>query len=184
MPRASTIQTCSSLLVLATFALSEAAAMLLDANPGSALAWSLNLTVFAPFEQARTVPSMLGPLNGPTTLAYVTLLALLALAAWAVRFRLGVALIAHGALYASVGLARAWLTVRSGGAMSLSALHGRDICGTCLVALLLVVSGIACAAGHAAFLSTIHSERRVPRFPGSWPFAATTNRETQAPCLT
>lgn len=102
------MQTCGSLVVFGAFAASEAAAWCLDAWPGSATAWYLNLEIFRPFEAARAAPSPLRHLFGPSALGIDMVLLTLVLTVSAVRHRLGIAVFANLAFIAAAMLSYAW----------------------------------------------------------------------------
>lgn len=104
-------QTCGSIVVFGAFGASEAAARFLDACPGSALAWYLNLELFRPFEAARAAASPLRYLFGPSALTLDLSLLVLILAMGAMRYRFGVAVFANLAFVAAAMLSYVWLCV-------------------------------------------------------------------------
>lgn len=162
MFRALVTQTSSSILVFSSFALAEVAVRLLDTFPASRLAWYTNLSVFAPFERCRGVPSPLGALIGPDTLLLSLLLVGLALIAHAARVRLAVAAISHLSLAASAWLVYAWSADDILGRVSFTTLRAREDLGTCLVLLMLGVSSVACVLGHHSFARAIRSDAAEP----------------------
>jgi len=154
MARALMAQTLGSALVPGCFLVSQGAQRLLDAVPSSATAWYLNLAVFAPLQEVRAVPSLLAAfLDRAGATEFVLVLLLLATVQLA-RFRLGVAFLAHLAFGASLLVAQAWVTDHHG-AIALGLLLTREASGTALVAILLTLTGLACALGHAAFVLAI-----------------------------
>ena len=166
MRHAQIYQTCSAIIVAGGFASAEIASRVLDRYPGSAFAWYLNLALFRPFEQARAVGSPLNFLIGPMMLDLAVILVLVALATGLVRSRLGIALVTHLAFAATVDVARAWMTSDWTGELSLMTVQGRSGAGTCLISVLLVVSGLGCVLSHLTFAKAIHADAR-DALPGS-----------------
>lgn len=147
-------QTLGSALLPSCLLLSQAAQHLLDAVPSSATAWYLNLAVFAPLQEVRAVPSLLATVLDRAAATEFVLVLLLIAAVQIVRFRLGVAFLAHLAFAASLLVARAWV-MDLHGAIVPGLLLVRDASGTALVASLLTTTGLACALGHVSFLLAI-----------------------------
>jgi len=154
MARALMAQTLGSALVPGCFLVSQGAQRLLDAVPSSATAWYLNLAVFAPFEEVRAVPSLLTAFLDRAGATELALVLLLVAAVQLVRFRLGVAFLAHLAFGASLLVAQAWVMDHQG-VIAPELLLTRAAGGTALVALLLAMTGLACALGHATFVRDI-----------------------------
>lgn len=170
MARTLLAQTLGSALVPGCLVLSTGAQLFLDTCPSSEAAWYLNLTLFAPLQQARAVPSPLAAILDRATPLELGLVLLLMAAVQLVRFRLGVAVFAHLAFAASILIARAWITDLHG-LITPGLLLSRDSCGSVLVASLLGATGLACLFGHRAFIVAIvqarstHSEGKQRR-PG------------------
>jgi hypothetical protein len=154
MSRILTAQTLGSVLVAGSLVLSEVAVRLLNAFPWSATLWYVHLAIFAPIVHVRADPSPLTLLLRQGALAEFSLLLLLTVVVWALRFRLGVALLAHLGFGTSIMIARTWI-VDPQGALVPSLLLSREAGGTCLVAILLAVSGVACALSHLSFIIEI-----------------------------
>lgn len=154
MARSLTTQTLGSLVVPASLVLAELAVRALDAFPSSPTAWYVSLAVFAPLEQARAVPSPLARFLGHTALTELLLLMLLPIAVHLVRFRLGVAVLAHLSFAASLIVARGWI-LDPNGTVAPHLVYVREGGGTCLVAVLIVTSGLACALCHLSFVLDI-----------------------------
>lgn len=154
MARSLTAQTLGSLVVPASLVLAELAVRALNAFPGSPTAWYMSLAVFAPLEQARAVPSPLAHLLGHTALPELLLLMLLPIAVHLVQFRLGVALLTHLSFAASLIVARGWILDPNGTVVP-HLVYVREGGGTCLVAVLIVASGFACAVCHLSFVLDI-----------------------------
>lgn len=160
MTRSLTAQTLGSALVPCAFLLSQAGLRILDAFPSSATAWYLHLAVFAPLQQVRACPSLLASLLDRAAAVEFVLVLLLIGAVRIVRFRLGVAILAHLAFVASLLVARAWI-VDLHGSIAPGLLLAREASGTALVGVMLTVTGLACALGHASFLLDIARNRQV-----------------------
>lgn len=175
MFRTLSAQTCSSVLVFSSFALAELAARLLHVFPASNLAWYTNLVVFAPFERCRAIPSPFGSLVGPDTLVQSLVLVGLAIAAQAVRLRLGVAVITHLSLASSVVLARAWMTDDVLGRVSFTVLSARESAGSCLVVVTLALSSIGCVLCHISFVQAIRWSSNVSIRATEMPLEKRTN---------
>ncbi len=154
-----TAQSCGSIIVVGSFAASEAAAWYLSAHPGSGCAWYMNLEVFRPFELARSGTSPLRLLFGPASLAIALgLLGVLALLHIR-QLRWGVAMAANLSFVFAAFLAHSWSGVP--GATRAAALgnfadatsgdHG-------LVVALLAVSFLSVAVSHLAFLGRVGTE--------------------------
>ncbi len=154
MARVLIVQTLGSALVPMGFLLSQGAARLLDAFPSSATAWYLNLAVFSPLQQVRAVPSQLAWFLDRATTTEFVLTLLLAGAIHIVRFRVGVALLAHLAFLASLFVARAWVTDLHG-SIAPGLLLEREGGGTALVMALIAATGLACATSHLSFILDI-----------------------------
>lgn len=157
MPYLLMIQTVGSITVPISIICADFAVRLIDAFPGSSAAWYLHLAVFAPLERASAVPSPLSLLLDRAALTGSVLLMLLAICVHLVRFRLGLALLAHLAFAASALVARAWMADVNG-AVTPSLLLVREEGGTTLVAMLLAATGLACALSHATFVVAILRE--------------------------
>lgn len=166
MARILMAQTLGSALVPGCLVLSEAAGRLLDAFPSSATAWYLVLAVFAPLEQVRAVPSPLATVLDRAALTEFLIVLLLIGAVQTVRFRFGVAVLAHLAFAASLSVARAWV-MDPHGSVAPGLLLVREASGTALVAILLTASGLACALSHVGFILAIL--RGQPRRGGTAP---------------
>lgn len=163
MARALMAQTLGSALVPGCFLVSQGAQRLLDAVPSSATAWYLNIAVFAPLQEVRAVPSLLAAFLDRAAATEFVLVLLLMAAVQLVRFRLGVAFLAHLAFGASLLVAQAWVMDHHG-ALAPGLLLTREASGTALVALLLATTGLACALGHATFvLAIVGREGGVPQ---------------------
>jgi hypothetical protein len=163
MPKALDLQTFGAVLVISAVIAAESAAWWLAASPGSAFAWSVNMSVFHVFEYARAEPSPLRFLFAPATTPIAALALVLVLAARLLRLRLAVALAANLSFAFTIALAYA-ATSRMPGTETASLLPialRPDASG--LVALMLAGSFIAFSASHASFLKAIMSERALKR---------------------
>ncbi len=160
MTRTLNLQTCGSLVVIATFMASEAGARLLSVYPNSPFAWYVNLEVFRAFECARAEMSPLRHLFGPASLFVAFAVFIAALVARAAKHRFGVALLANLSFVFTISLALTW----AGGASSYRAASlaplpfGSGYDGM-LLGLMLIVSFLAFAVSHAAFIAVIVAQR-------------------------
>ena len=153
-------QTGGALAVIGAFAASEAAPRLLDAYPGSAFAWYLNLELFRPFAFARAEISPLSVLFGPTGLFIDLALLGLILVFRMARFRFGVAFFANLSFGIAMALAHAWL--RGAGApktASLVEIGARPVSEGLLVGTLLAASFAAFAISHLSFVIAVGLSR-------------------------
>ena len=153
-------QTCGSIVVFGAVGASEAAARFLDACPGSALAWYLNLELFRPFEAARAETSPLRYLFGPSALSVDLWLLVLILAMGAARCRLGGAVFANLAFVAAAALSYVWLwvpaTPLSASAMPIDVSRHLTTSGPDLLIMgLLSASFAAFAYSHVGFVTAI-----------------------------
>ena len=164
MTKALDLQTCGSCVVIGAFAGSETAASVLEAYPGSPLAWYVNLRIFRIFEMARVETSPLHVLFQPHSLVAALVALGLVVLVRIVRFRLAVALFANLSFVAALALAHAWS--RGGPPARTASLdlvlreQGSDLA---LVAIVLAAATVAFVTSHLCFLDAISSEGRDQR---------------------
>ena len=124
---------------------------MLDAHPGSAIAWTLNAGLFRAFEIARLDSLPLRFLFGPASLPAALAMAALIILVRVARSRFGVAIFANFSFSGSAVLAYA--------ARHVLGPSDVEAAGSLLIAVLLAVSFIACVASHWTFARAIRQDR-------------------------
>ncbi len=166
MKRLLDIQTCGSLAVVGAFTASELAARLLDAHPGSRLAWYLNAGLFRSFEQARVDALATNLLFGPASLPIAVLLLVAILLARATQFRFAVALFANLSFVGAVMLSySAIFGSAKHQTASLTVVELAQSSDLLLVFTLVVTSFTAFAVSHWTFATAIRATSSAERHP-------------------
>lgn len=153
-------QALGPILVFGAFAASDTAMRLLEAYPGSALAWYLNFDLFYTFETARLQHAPLGPLFGPHGLLASCVVIATVVLAQAAGARFVLAFLANLSFAAVIALMHCRFCGPAGrsGAVWSSLWEDRQA-EAALGLLLLGAAFTAFMASHVRFIAAVMRER-------------------------
>lgn len=150
------VQAYGTATVIIAFGLAEMSAYLLQAHPGSALAWYLNIELFRPFEIARGQFPTMDAFFRPASLPVAIVLLALILLARRLAMRLVVAAGANlGFMFVLVVCAATVREPRRSSIAALDVVPSPDKPGAAMILFLLLGSFTCALLAHASFLHRI-----------------------------